>query len=264
MTLINTHSHIYEPEFDEDREQAILRARQSGISHIIMPNINEESIPRMLSLAAAHPGYCHPTIGLHPEDVRENLHEVLDRMETLISQHQFIAIGECGLDFYWDDTYRKEQTEAFEQQLCWARRYNLPIIIHMRKAEPQLLEAMERHRSDGLRGIFHCFGGSIETATRMLRHEGFCLGIGGVVTFRKSHLPQTLQSIPIERIVLETDDPYLAPTPHRGKRNEPSFITHTARFVADIYKIEPEKLAYQTNLNSKRIFTSLDTPLFAP
>ena len=168
-----------------------------------------------------------------------------------------IAVGEVGLDFYWDATFRKEQIEAFERQICWAVERNLPLVIHMRKAEQELLEVMERHKSDGLRGVFHCFGGSKETASRMLKHEGFVLGIGGVVTFKNSRLAETLRHVPLDRIVLETDAPYLAPVPYRGKRNEPSYVAHVARFLSDIYNVSEEEVNDVTNLAVKRVFGSL-------
>ena len=179
--MIDTHSHIYGPEFDGDRTEVIQRALESGISKIFLPNINEESISPMMAVANDYPGVCFPMMGLHPEDVRDDWSMVLDRMEPLLDG--MIAVGETGLDFYWDSTFRKEQIESFERQICWARDKDLPLVVHMRKAEPELLDAMERHKADGLRGVFHCFGGSIESARRMLKYEGFALGIGGVVTF---------------------------------------------------------------------------------
>ena len=215
--MIDTHSHIYGPEFDDDRAEVLQRARLAGVDKVLLPNINEESIARMLQVAKEYPDMCYPMMGLHPEDVKEDWAQVLDRMEMQLDG--MIAVGEVGLDFYWDTTFRKEQIEAFERQICWAVERNLPLVIHMRKAEQELLEVMERHKSDGLRGVFHCFGGSRETASRMLKHEGFVLGIGGVVTFKNSRLAETLRHVPLDRIVLETDAPYLAPVPYRGKRN---------------------------------------------
>ena len=203
--MIDTHSHIYGPEFDNDRAEVIQRARLAGVDKVLLPNINEESIARMLQVAKEYPDMCYPMMGLHPEDVKEDWAQVLDRMEMQLDG--MIAVGEVGLDFYWDTTFRKEQIEAFERQICWAVERNLPLVIHMRKAEQDLLEVMERHKSDGLRGVFHCFGGSKETASRMLKHEGFVLGIGGVVTFKNSRLAETLRHVPLGRIVLETDAP---------------------------------------------------------
>ena len=253
--MIDTHSHIYGPEFDNDRAEVIQRARLAGVDKVLLPNINEESIARMLQVAKEYPDMCYPMMGLHPEDVKEDWAQVLDRMEMKLDG--MIAVGEVGLDFYWDTTFRKEQIEAFERQICWAVERNLPLVIHMRKAEQELLEVMERHKSDGLRGVFHCFGGSRETASRMLKHEGFVLGIGGVVTFKNSRLAETLRHVPLDRIVLETDAPYLAPVPCRGKRNEPSYVAHVARFLSDIYNVSEEEVNDVTNLAVKRVFGSL-------
>jgi TatD DNase family protein len=253
--MIDTHSHIYGPEFDDDRAEVLQRARLAGVDKVLLPNINEESIARMLQVAKEYPDMCYPMMGLHPEDVKEDWAQVLDRMEMQLDG--MIAVGEVGLDFYWDTTFRKEQVEAFERQICWAVERNLPLVIHMRKAEQELLEVMERHKSDGLRGVFHCFGGSKETASRMLKHEGFVLGIGGVVTFKNSRLAETLRHVPLDRIVLETDAPYLAPVPYRGKRNEPSYVAHVARFLSDIYNVSEEEVNDVTNLAVKRVFGSL-------
>lgn len=253
--MIDTHSHIYGPEFDDDRAEVLQRARLAGVDKVLLPNINEESIARMLQVAKEYPDMCYPMMGLHPEDVKEDWAQVLERMEMQLDG--MIAVGEVGLDFYWDTTFRKEQIEAFERQICWAVERNLPLVIHMRKAEQELLEVMERHKSDGLRGVFHCFGGSKETASRMLKYEGFVLGIGGVVTFKNSRLAETLRHVPLDRIVLETDAPYLAPVPYRGKRNEPSYVAHVARFLSDIYNVSEEEVNDVTNLAVKRVFGSL-------
>lgn len=253
--MIDTHSHIYGPEFDGDRTEVIQRALESGISKIFLPNINEESISPMMAVANDYPGVCFPMMGLHPEDVRDDWSVVLDRMEPLLDG--MIAVGETGLDFYWDSTFRKEQIESFERQICWARDKDLPLVVHMRKAEPELLDAMERHKADGLRGVFHCFGGSIESARRMLKYEGFALGIGGVVTFKNSHLAETLKGVPLERLVLETDAPYLTPVPYRGKRNEPSYVTYVASCLSNIYNVSLEEISEVTNRSVSRIFGAL-------
>lgn len=253
--MIDTHSHIYGEEFDDDRDEVVSRALASGVEKILLPNINEGSISSMLDVAKAYPGICYPMMGLHPEDVKEDWEQVLDRMEMQLDG--MIAVGECGLDFYWDSTYRNEQIEAFERQICWARDCDLPLVVHMRKAEPELLDAMDRHKSDGLRGIFHCFGGSRETAQRMLRHEGFVLGIGGVVTFKNSRLAETLTTVPLDRIVLETDAPYLTPVPFRGKRNEPAYVAQIASFLSNIYNVSVEEVNKVTNTTVKRIFGAI-------
>lgn len=253
--MIDTHSHIYGPEFDADRDEVIQRALQAGVDKIFLPNINANSIPSMLSTVQAYPGVCYPMMGLHPEDVKEDWQEVLEHMTPYLDN--MIAVGETGLDFYWDATYKKEQIEAFEYQINWAKERDLPLVIHMRKAEQELMEIMDRHKSDGLRGIFHCFGGSRETASRMLRHEGFVLGIGGVLTFKNSRLSETLRSVPLDRVVLETDAPYLAPVPYRGKRNEPSYVVNVAKFLSIIYNVSEEEVNDVTNLTVKRMFKGL-------
>jgi TatD DNase family protein len=250
--MIDTHSHIYGPEFDEDRDEVINNALQAGIEKIFLPNINAESISRMFAVASRYPGVCYPMIGLHPEDVKDDWQSVLEDMHQYLPK--VVAVGETGLDFYWDSTYKKEQIEALEHQISWAKEYDLPLVIHMRKAEQELFEVMDRHKSDDLRGIFHCFSGSKETAQRMLAYEGFVLGIGGVLTFKNCRLSETLKYVPIDRIVLETDAPYLAPVPHRGKRNEPAYVHHVAQFLSQIYNVTLEELNLVTNKRVKSIF----------
>lgn len=250
--MIDTHSHIYVEDFEQDLDEVVARARQAGVERILLPNINEDSISRMFSVTQRFPDVCSPMIGLHPEDVREDWRQVLDRMEPYLDR--VVAVGEVGLDFYWDTTYKAEQLEAFEYQIMWAKQYNLPLVIHMRKAEPELLSIMERYKSDGLRGIFHCFGGSKESAQRFLKYEGFALGIGGVVTFKNSHLAETLKYVPLERIVLETDAPYLSPVPFRGKRNEPAYVKHVAEFLANIYDVSVLEIIRKTDSTAKQIF----------
>lgn len=260
--MIDTHSHVYEPEFDQDREQVIRRALECGVEKILLPNINISSIPRMMETCAQYPDICHPMMGLHPEDVKEDWQQILDSMELLLKENKdsatpYIAVGEIGLDFYWDKTYANEQIMAFERQLEWAQEYNLPVVIHTRKAEQELIQVMKRHDGAGLRGIFHCFGGSKETARELLRFQGFYLGIGGVVTFRNSHLQETLLEVPMERIVLETDDPYLTPHPHRGTRNEPAYTRLVAEKLSAIYNISLDDVIRQTNINAKNIFRTI-------
>lgn len=254
--MIDTHSHIYGEEFDADRDDVVGRAKQAGIEKIFLPNINEESISRMMATVQAYPGICYPMMGLHPEDVAKDWENILDRMEPLLTENM-IAVGEVGLDFYWDATYRQEQLEAFERQICWAKEYDLPLVIHMRKAEQELLAAMERYKNDGLRGIFHCFSGSSETAAHLLKYEGFALGIGGVLTFKNSRLAETLKSVPLSRIVLETDAPYLAPVPFRGQRNEPSYVVNVAKFLSNIYNVTLEDVNRVTNATVTNIFGHL-------
>lgn len=254
--MIDTHSHIYGEEFDADRAEVVGRAQAAGIEKIFLPNINEESISRMMATVHEYPGICFPMMGLHPEDVNRDWEQILGRMEPLLTDGM-IAVGEVGLDFYWDSTYRQEQLDAFEYQICWAKKYDLPLVVHMRKAEPELINAMERHKADGLRGIFHCFSGSTETASRLLKYDGFALGIGGVLTFKNSRLAETLKSVPLDRIVLETDAPYLAPAPFRGQRNEPSYVANIADSLCTIYNVPLKELNDITNATVTNIFGSL-------
>ena len=259
--MIDTHSHIYEPEFDADREEVVQRARQAGVEHILLPNINAGSIEPMLSLCRRHPGYCFPMLGLHPEDVvPANYKQVLAEIEVMLKapDHPFIAVGEVGLDFYWDQSYAREQEEAFRIQIEWAARYHLPLMIHSRSAHRQIVEALTEYKDEQLSGVFHCFGGTAEEAQELLLFPGFVLGIGGVLTYKKSTLPEVLTTVPLERIVLETDSPYLAPVPHRGKRNESAFVVEVLRKVAQIYNVSEQQAEAVTNSNVKRIFPRLN------
>ncbi len=275
--IIDTHTHIYTEEFDADRADVVARALEAGVGIMLLPNINAESIAPLLDTCHKWPDVCHPLIGLHPEDVREDYAAVLEDMkkpflgqqvDATLSQRvdsltcrlvdSFIGIGEVGLDFYWDTTYKAEQLRAFEQQLGWATTYRLPVVIHQRAAFDELYSLMEKYRNEALKGIFHCFGGTAEEAEKLLSFPGFMLGIGGTVTYKKSTLPNVLrQSVPLSRIVVETDAPYLAPVPHRGQRNEPSFIADTVRRLADIYSTTPEAVAEQTAANTRTLFPTL-------
>lgn len=275
--IIDTHTHIYTEEFDADRADVVARALEAGVGIMLLPNINAESVAPLLDTCRKWPDVCFPLIGLHPEDVREDYADVLEDMKQFFLGQQvdatfsqrvnsltcglvasFIGIGEVGLDFYWDTTYKAEQLRAFEQQLGWAATYHLPVVIHQRAAFDELYILMEQFRDDELTGIFHCFGGTVEEAEKLLSFPGFMLGIGGTVTYKKSTLPDVLrQSVPLSRIVVETDAPYLAPVPHRGQRNEPSFIVDTVRRLADIYSTTPEAVAEQTGANARTLFPTL-------
>jgi len=254
--MIDTHSHIYEPPFIADREEVIQRARQAGVECIFLPNINASSIAPMLDMCRRYPGYCFPMLGLHPEDIEENYRQVLADMKALLEapDHPYIAIGEVGLDYYWDKTKVKEQEETFRTQIEWAIAYHLPLMIHSRSAHRQLVTAISEYKGEALSGVFHCFGGSKEEAQELLQFPDFMLGIGGVVTYKNSHLAETLASVPLERIVLETDAPYLAPVPYRGKRNESAYVVEVLRKIAHIYNVSEQQAEDITNSNAKRIF----------
>ena len=255
--MIDTHSHIYGEEFAADRDEVVARATQAGVTHIFLPNINEESVAPMLSLCAQYPGLCHPMMGLHPSDVTADYREVLVHMKSLLDapDHPYVGIGEVGLDFYWDDTFRQEQEQAFRTQVEWAIEYHLPLVVHARSAHDSLLRILCDYSSCRLSGIFHCFSGTADEAASLLAFEGFCLGIGGILTFKKSTLPEVLRHVPLSRLVLETDSPYLAPVPHRGKRNESAFVAYVLRALAALYETSESDVERQTDANVRRLFT---------
>ncbi len=255
--MIDTHSHLYEPEFDVDRAEVVERAFRAGVEKIFLPNINMESILPMMKLCAAYPGQVFPMMGLHPTDVTPQFRPQLTEMEKCLSpaDHPFIAIGEVGLDFYWDRSLEKEQKEAFRLQVEMALRHQLPLMIHTREAHESVLEILKDYQGKGLKGVFHCFGGTAEEARQLLEMEGFMLGIGGILTYKKSTLPDVLSStVPLSRIVLETDSPYLAPVPHRGKRNESAFLADILKKVVAIYKLPVREVEKVTNENVKHVF----------
>ncbi len=259
MTFIDTHTHIYTEEFDADRTDVIERARRAGADALLLPNIDEASIEPMLALCDAHPNLCHPMMGLHPTELPADPAPLLDRMEDMLSEgkRKFVAVGEVGLDFYWDDTRREEQIAVFDRQTTWAERYGLPLVIHSRSAHRDLVDTLLPHRERLSRGgVFHCFGGTADEARELLdTFPGFYLGIGGIVTFKRSSLPEVLAAeVPLERLLTETDAPYLAPVPYRGKRNEPAYVPMVLARLADIYHITMEDAADITTQNARRLF----------
>ena len=264
MSCIDTHSHLYGEEFDADREDVVARARAAGVERIFLPNINAASVGPMLDMCQRYAGLCYPMLGLHPEDIQDDWQQVLADMEQRLRQpgHPFIGIGEVGLDYYWDRSRYDEQQEVFRIQVGWALKYDLPLMIHTRSAHRELVDTLKdaianaKSANGHPRGVFHCFGGTAEEATELLSFDHFMLGIGGVVTFKKSTLPDVLrETVPLERIVLETDAPYLAPVPHRGKRNESAYVIHVAEKLAEIYEVSRDKVCEITLRNALRIFT---------
>ncbi|GAA6257039.1 TatD family hydrolase [Bacteroides sp. f07] len=253
--LIDTHSHLFLEEFSEDLPQVIERAREAGVSYIFMPNIDSTTINPMLSVCAGYPGYCFPMIGLHPTSVNETYEQELAVVhEQLAGTNRYVAIGEIGLDLYWDKTFLKEQLLVFQRQIEWALEYRLPIVIHSRDAFEYIYKVMESYKNTPLTGIFHSFTGTVEEAEKLLEFEGFMLGVNGVVTFKKSALPETLLTVPLERIVLETDSPYLTPVPNRGKRNESANVKDTLAKVAEIYRMPFEYVSQVTSENALKVF----------
>ncbi|SDD54367.1 TatD family hydrolase [Niabella drilacis] len=251
--FIDTHSHIYSKEFDNDRPEMLRRAFEASVSTILMPAIDSATHPLMLELEADHPGRCISMIGLHPCSVKEDLQEELNRIEVLLKQRPFVAIGETGLDFYWDLSFKEQQIEAFERQIGWALEYRLPVVIHSRESTDDCIAIIKKYTPHGLRGVFHCFGGSISQAMAIIE-EGFYLGIGGVLTFKKSGLDQVMKQLPLDHVVLETDAPYLAPVPFRGKRNEPAWLPQIAQKLAEVTGTDPDEIAAVTTANAKKLF----------
>lgn len=255
MMLIDSHSHLFLDEFSEDLPQVIQRARAAGVSHIFMPNIDSTTIEPMLSVCDAYKGFCFPMIGLHPTSVNESYEKELDVVAArLAAPHEFVAIGEIGLDLYWDKTFQKQQILVFEKQIEWALHYQLPIVIHSREASDLLLEVLQPYKNTRLTGIFHSFTGTSEEASRLLTFSRFMIGINGVVTFKKSSLPEVLKKIPLHRIVLETDSPYLTPAPNRGKRNESANLKDTLIKIAEIYGESPDAVGRITSENTLNVF----------
>lgn len=262
--FIDTHTHIYTEEFDADRAEVVGRAIAAGAEALLLPAIDEGSLQPLLDTCAAYPDLCFPMLGLHPTELPPDPTPVLDRMERLLDVPgaPWIAIGEVGIDLYWDDTRRDEQIAVLERQARWAADRGLPLVIHSRNAHRPLVETLRPLANRLTGGIFHCFGGTAEEADELLRtFPTFMLGIGGVVTFKKSTLPQVLADVvPLDRLVIETDAPYLAPTPHRGHRNEPAFIPLVLQRLAEVYGCSAADIAAVTTANARRIFKKLPLP----
>jgi TatD DNase family protein len=253
MQLIDTHTHIYLPEFDNDRDETIKRAIDAGISKLFMPNIDIDSINQMMPVADKYQGICYPMMGLHPTSVKENYKAQLDEMDRNFADKKFIAIGEIGIDLYWDKTFRNEQLIVFRHQIETALSHDLPVVVHSRDAFPEVFSVLEEFRGRNLKGVLHAFTGNTAEARHAL-DLGFMLGIGGVVTFKNSGLDKTVADIGPDNLILETDSPYLAPVPYRGKRNESSYICIINRKLAEIFNMTEERMAEITFLNSVRLF----------
>ncbi|MDO5607658.1 MAG: TatD family hydrolase [Capnocytophaga sp.] len=253
MILTDTHTHLYSEAFDNDRRQMIERALASGVSRFFIPAIDSGYTERMLDLERLFPENIFLMAGLHPTSVKENYRDELAHVAQLLAQRRFYAVGETGIDLYWDKTFLKAQQEAFSQQIRLARQYDLPIVIHCRDAFDEVFEVLESEKGEGLRGIFHCFSGDEKQAEKAIRYN-LHLGIGGVVTFKSGKIDTFLKKIDLKHIVLETDSPYLAPVPYRGKRNESAYITEVLYKLSDIYSLPAEAIAKVTTHNSKEIF----------
>jgi TatD DNase family protein len=250
---IDTHAHLYSKEFDEDRADMLQRCFDANVGKLFMPNVDHTSVEGMLELEANYPRKCFAMMGLHPCSVGEDFQRELYEVEQWLSKRPFVAVGEIGTDLYWDKTFWEQQKEAFMIQVALAVKHNLPVVIHCRESMDETIEILEKSADKKPRGVFHCFTGSSVQGKKIIE-MGFYLGIGGVSTFKKGGLDMVLPEIPIEKIVLETDSPYLAPVPHRGKRNEPSYIPLIGQRVADIKKISPEEVRSQTTKNALELF----------
>jgi len=251
--FVDTHSHIYSEEFSSDRNEAIARALNAGVSKIILPNIDSSTIKPMLDLADSDPGLFSPLIGLHPTSVKEDFQQELQIIEYWLNRRKFSGIGEIGIDLYWDKTFIHEQAEAFRIQIKWAKKAGIPIVIHVRDSFREVIEVLEQEKEKSLTGVFHSFTGSVEEA-KEVTDLGFKIGIGGIVTFRNSGMDRIVQQIDLKHILLETDAPWLAPVPHRGRRNECAFITATAAKIAALHEISIDEVARITTQNAQQLF----------
>lgn len=254
QTFIDTHAHLYLEAFGEDIDQVIERARNAGVEKILLPNLDSGSIAIMNRLAAQYPGTCYAMIGLHPTSVKENYLEELHQIEQELEKDHYIAIGEIGIDLYWDKAFLSEQQEAFRSQIRWARRSKLPIVIHARDSFDEIFAVMDKEHSGDLTGVFHSFTGNREQAEKILSY-GFYIGINGIVTFKNAGLDAVAESIPTERLLIETDAPFLAPVPYRGKRNESAYVALVAEKLAEVHGLEPAKLAEITTNNARTLFS---------
>ena len=253
MYLIDTHTHVYDHQFSLDRNEAVQRALEAGVGMMLLPNVDASTIVPMLELHEQFPDCTRVMMGLQPEEVEEDYKKVLSQMEKELERGIYVGVGEVGLDFYWDATFEKEQLDAFETQLDWAKQLKLPLSIHCRNAFDKMVKILEHKQDGGLLGIMHCFTGTEEEA-KVYLVLGFHLGLGGVTTYKNCGVKDYLPNLPLDRIVLETDAPYLAPVPCRGKRNEPAFLVHTAQKVADILEMPVERLASVTSANVAKLF----------
>lgn len=269
MKIVDTHTHLDGEEFDEDRSEVILRAKEAGVGMVFLPAIDVKTSEAVLKLSHEYPGYAYPMVGLHPEEVKADWKEQLKKIEAILDEHltavdglngikyksDYVAIGEIGLDFYWSREFEKEQLEAFEKQVEWSCETGLPLMIHCRKAQNEMLHILRKWKDKLPGGVFHCFTGNRQEAKELLEYDNFVLGIGGVSTFKSSHLREDLPAaVPLERIVLETDSPYMAPVPYRGKRNESAFVVQVMKTLATAYGVSEEEVAKVTNQNVERVF----------
>lgn len=253
MILIDSHAHIYLSEFDTDRSALMNRSAAAGVKYILMPAVDASTHESMMDLQKEYPAICRSMMGLHPCSVKENYREELEIVKQHLKNHTFIAVGEIGLDFYWDLTYREQQYDAFRRQLEWALHYNIPVSIHSRNATEECIDVIREYQNGKLKGVFHCFSGTLEQANRLI-DLGFYLGIGGVLTFKNAGLDKVIREVDLLHLLLETDAPYLAPVPFRGKRNEPAYLSHVLSKLAEIKGATASHAAEITTANAKKLF----------
>ena len=253
MILTDTHSHLYDQKFSEDQHEVIDRAFEENVTRIFLPNVDQHSVAGMLDIVSRYPKNCFAMMGLHPCNVKGDYKEELAVLKAHLDTNDYCAVGEIGMDLYWDKTFLEEQKDALRTQIRWAKEKSLPIAIHCRDAFEEIFEILEEEKGEQLRGIFHCFSGTLEQAHQAI-NLNFHLGIGGVVTFKKAGLDKVIAQVDLKHLVLETDSPYLAPTPNRGKRNESSYLIHIAQKIADLHEVSLREVAEITTQNSKLIF----------
>lgn len=257
MLFIDTHTHLYDDSFNEDIDEVISKSINAGVDKMLLPNCDIHTMEAMLHLSKKYPHNLYPMLGLHPCYVKEDYKDQLARIKELETHADYVAIGEIGLDYYWDKTFVQEQKDAFSIQINWAKEKNLPIVIHTRDSIDDGIEIVQSNQNGHLNGVFHCFSGNVEQAKKIV-DVGFYLGIGGVVTFKNSNLRDVLKSVPLHRIVLETDSPYLAPVPYRGKRNESSYIPYIAQELNKVYDMSIQEIAMITTDNAMKLFTTVN------
>jgi TatD DNase family protein len=253
MVLIDTHCHLYSKSFAQDIGEVMQRAEKEGVEKFCLPAIDSECHQALLALEASYPGKCFGMTGLHPCNVKENYQSELGFVEQELGRRNWVALGEIGLDFYWDRTFEAQQYEAFHRQIQWALNYDIPIVIHSRESMAESIKVVQEHQKGRLRGIFHCFSGDA-AAARQIVDLGFYLGIGGVLTYKNSGLPDAIKDIPLDQLVLETDAPYLSPVPFRGKRNESSYLKYVVHKLAEVKGVDVEEVASVTTENAQKIF----------
>lgn len=254
---IDTHTHLFSEKFEGEYEAVIQRALDAGVDKLLLPNIDLDTVNAMNALEEKYPNNCFSMMGLHPSSVTEDVDHQLDLVKKELYSRPYIAVGEIGIDLYWDKTLLAQQQKAFEQQLLWAKELNLPIVIHARESFDEIFEIVDKHNDEHLTGVFHCFTGTVEQAQKIIAYGGFKMGIGGVVTFKKAGLDKVVKEIPLEHLVLETDAPYLAPSPNRGKRNESAYIPFIADKLSDIFEMPVEEIAAITTKNAEQVFPKI-------